>query len=192
MTLFEYISIATSLVLSFSLARTLTSIAPIFAAERRYWVHSVWVLGLVVYHATLFWQLWLYQSVDVWTLAEFVLLLMGPIMLLVSVSLLVPVAAVDDYRAYFESIRGPFYSVLIVMQLQPILLPYVLFDIPFAFHPLLIGPAVFATASFVGLIARSRSVDAVLVVFFTLGIVGGLFAINDHDVLLESLRGMIG
>ena len=53
MTLFEYISVATSLVLSFSLARTLTSCAPIFAADRRDWVHSTWVLGLLVYHATL-------------------------------------------------------------------------------------------------------------------------------------------
>jgi hypothetical protein len=31
MTLFEYISIATSLMLSFSLARTLTNLAPVFA-----------------------------------------------------------------------------------------------------------------------------------------------------------------
>ena len=33
MTLFEIISIATSLILSFSLARTLTNLAPIFATE---------------------------------------------------------------------------------------------------------------------------------------------------------------
>ncbi len=83
MTLFEYISIATSLILSFSLARTLTNFAPIFTSENRYWVHSAWVVGLLVNHAILFWDIWLYQRVEVWTLVEFVLLLMGPIMLLI-------------------------------------------------------------------------------------------------------------
>jgi len=104
MTLFEYISIATSLILSFSLARTLTNFAPIFASEHRYWVHSTWVLGLLVSHAILFWDIWLYQGVEVWTLVEFVLLLMGPIMLFIAASLVVPIGAVPDYRIYFESI----------------------------------------------------------------------------------------
>jgi hypothetical protein len=121
MTLSEYLSVATSLILSFSLARTLTNLAPIIAAGRRYWVHSGWVLALLVYHATLFWQLWLYQSVGDWTLLKFVVLLLGPIMLLIGVSLLVPIETVPDFRAYFESMRGPFYSILIVMQLQPMI-----------------------------------------------------------------------
>ncbi len=128
MTLFEYIAIATSLILSFSLARTLTNFAPIFASEHRYWVHSAWVLGLLLNHASLFWGIWLYQGAEAWTLVEFVLLLMGPIMMLIGASLLVPVGVVPDYRIYFESIRGPFYFVLIAISIQPIPLPYLLFD----------------------------------------------------------------
>ncbi len=190
MTLFEYISIATSLILSFSLARTLTNFAPIFASEHRYWVHSAWVLTLLVSHANLFWQIWLFQGVEVWTLAQFVLRLIGAIMLLIGVSLLVPVAAVPDYRIYFESMRGPFYSVLIVMSVQPIPLPYLLFDI--AFYPLLLSTLFFASAAVVGLVGRKRSIDMVLVCFWILGVIGGLIANNDHEVtraLLESVRG---
>ncbi len=190
MTLFEYISIATSLILSFSLARTLTNLAPIFASERRYWVHTTWVLGLLAYHATLFWQLWLYQGIEDWTLAEFGLFLMGPIVLLVSVSMLVPIEAVPDYRVHFESIRGPFYSVLIAMQIQPALLPYFLFDMPLSAHPLLLGPVVFATAAVVGLVGRRRSIDMFLVCFYVFGVIGGLFTINDHEALMETVRGL--
>ncbi len=191
MTLFEYISIATSLVLSFSLARTLTNFAPIFASENRYWVHSAWAVGLLVNHAILFWDIWLYQGVEVWTLVEFVLLLLGPIMLLIAASLVVPVAAVPDYRIYFESIRGPFYSVLIVGSVQPIPLAYLLFDIPFI-HPLLLSNLIFAAAAVVGLVGRKRSIDMVLVCFMILGVISGLFMKNDPEVaraLMESLRG---
>lgn len=190
MTLFEYISVATSLILSFSLARTLTNLAPIFASERRYWVHSVWVLGLLVYHATLFWQLWLYQGLEDWTLAEFVVLLVGPITLLIGVSLLVPTERVPDFRVYFESMRGPFYSILIVMQLQPMLALYLLFDIPFSVHPTLLSGLIFAAAAVVGLFARKSAIDMVLVCIFVLGIVGGLFTINDHDAMMESVRAL--
>ena len=188
MTLFEYVSIATSLILSFSLARTFSNLAPIFASGRRYWVHSIWVLGLLVYHVSLFWQLWLYQGVEDWTLFKFVLLLLGPIVLLIGVSLLVPVETVSDYRSYFESIRKQFYSVLIVIQLQPIALPFLLFDVPFALHPLVLGGLISALAAGVGLVAQRSLVDAILVCFFTIGVVGGLFTINDHEAMMESMQ----
>ena len=190
MTLFEYIAIATSLILSFSLARTLTNIAPIFAAEHRYWVHSAWVLGLLVSHASLFWQIWLYEDVEAWTLLEFILLLMGPILLLVGASLLVPVEPVSDYQRHFESIRVPYYSVLIALHLQPIPLAHLLFDIPLL-NPLLLSALIITSAAAVGLISRSPPVDKVLVCFWFLAILGGMAASNDHDAtraLMDSLR----
>ncbi len=191
MTLFEYISIATSLILSFSLARALTNLAPIFASEHRYWVHSAWVLVLLVSHASMFWTLWLYQDAEAWTLVEFVLLLVGPLMLLIGASLLVPVGSVPDYRIYFESIRRPFYSVLIVAQLQDVPLAYLLFDIPII-HPLRLSNLILVSAFVVGLMGRKRSIDLVLVCFFILAVISGMYVNNDHEVtraLYESLRG---
>ena len=191
MALFEDISIATSLILSFSLARTLSNLAPIFASGRRYWVHSAWVALLLFNHASLFWQLWLFQAVESWTLVGFLQLLVGPIMLLIAASLLVPVGGVTDYRVYFESIRRPAYSLLIVMQLQQIPLLYFLFDVPFV-NPIHLSTVVVAAAFAVGLIARKPSVDMVLVVLFSLAVGGGVFLANDHEAaleLLESLRG---
>jgi len=190
MTLFEYISIATTLILSFSLARTLTNIAPTFVSSHRYWVHSLWVLGLLVSHASVFWQLWLYQGVEAWTLLGFVLLLMGPILLLIGASLLVPVEPAPDYRIHFESIRVPFYLVLIALHLQPIPLTYLLFDIPLL-NLLLLSNLVIASVAMIGLIARKPPVDMGLVCFWFLALIGGMIANNDHEVtrgLLDSLR----
>ena len=112
----------------------------------------------MVNHAHLFWQIWLYQGVEDWTLVEFVLLLMGPIMLLIGASLLVPVRAVPDYRVYFESIRVPFYAVLIVIHVQPIPLLHLLFDIPLI-NPQVLSNLVIASAGVVGLVGRKRSID---------------------------------
>ena len=188
MTLFEYISIAASLILSFSLAQALSNLTPIFARQRRYWVHSAWVVGLLIYHATLFWQLWLYQGVATWTLIEFLLFLLGPIALLISVSLLIPRQIADDYRVFFEQNRTLFYGVLIVMQLQPIPLIFLAFDLPLSFQPIFISNLVFVAAVVVGLVSARPLVDKVLVSFFLVGIIGGLFTLNDHETMLQLLQ----
>ncbi len=191
MTLFEYISIATSLILSFSLARTLANISPIFTSKHRYWVHSTWVLGLLASHASLFWQIWLYQDAQAWTLLEFILLLLGPIMLLIGASLLVPVGPVADYRTHFESIRTPFYVSLIVLHVQPIPLSYMLFDIPLI-NPLLVSATTLSIAAGIALILRKPAVDKVLVCFWLLAVIGGMVGNNDHAVtraLMGSMQG---
>lgn len=189
MTLFEYLSIATSLILSFSLARTLSNLAPIFASANRYWVHSAWVLLLLLSHVTLFWQLWLYHSASAWTLVEFVLLLTGPIMLLIAASLLVPYGPVPEYRAYFESIRAPAYSVLIVMQIHQIPLLYLLFDVPI-FSPLHLSSLVIISGFVIGLVGRKDSIDKALVSVFILAVLAGLLVTYDHQLTREVLESM--
>ncbi|MCZ6709325.1 MAG: hypothetical protein O7B25_03070, partial [Gammaproteobacteria bacterium] len=72
---------------------------------------------------------------------------------------------------------------------QPIPLPYLLFDIPLI-HPLLLSNLIFTAAAVVGLVGRKRSIDMVLVCFWILGVIGGLFINNDHEAtraLMESL-----
>ena len=94
-----------------------------------------------------------------------------------------------DYRGYFESIRVPFYLVVIVIQIQPIPLVLALYDVPLGSGPLL-SNLIIAFAVGVGLIARKHSIDAVLVCLCCLGIVVGMVASNDHEAtraLIESL-----
>ncbi len=189
MTLFEYISIATSLVLSFSLARTLSNIAPIFLSEHRYWVHSLWVLTLLISHASLFWQIWLFQVVEAWTLLEFVLLLTGPVLLLVGASLLVPLEPVSDYRAYFESIRVPYYLVLVLLNIQTIPLLHLMFDVPLVGRSTA-GPLVVVTSAAIALALRHPLADKVLVCFWFLAGLASLVSNNDPETMRSQLESL--
>ena len=91
-----------------------------------------------------------------------------------------------------ECVEDPLYTVLIAISVQPIPLPYLLFDMPFI-NPLLLSSLIFAAAAVVGLVGRKRSIDMVLVCFWILGAIGGWIANNDHEVtralIMESLRG---
>jgi hypothetical protein len=65
---------------------------------------------------------------------------------------------------------------------------FLLFNVPLGFHPLFLGNIVFTVAAIVGLVARKRSVDMVLVCFFLLGVIGGVFTINDHETIMQSVQ----
>ena len=166
MTHFEYLAIAPSLILSFSLARALSNLAPIFNSKNRYWIHITWVVVLLVNHILIFWSYWLFQANEAWTLAEFVLFLIHPVGLLVVTSLLVPNTEVSDYRTYFESIRIHYYVVWIVIMAADPLLSLVVLEIPIT-HPFNLISVSLVVVFTIGVVARKYSVDSLLVLLVT-------------------------
>ena len=54
MTLFEYITVVVSIVLSFGMIRLLGGLRPALSREGRYWVHVAWV-GIKLLNLLLFW-----------------------------------------------------------------------------------------------------------------------------------------
>jgi len=84
MTLFEYLSVAVSIVLSLSAAQLLSSIRAVLKSERRYWVHTIWIAIALCIHVVLWWEFWEYRDVGDWTLAKFVLVLVNPGLLFVA------------------------------------------------------------------------------------------------------------
>ena len=109
MTPFEYVAIAASLILSFSLARALTNLAPIFVSRERYWVHSIWIVLLLANHLTVFFSTGTHHGVEHWTFGGMCLVLIMPVCMLVVASLVVPSARVEGgYQEYFDSVRVPF------------------------------------------------------------------------------------
>ncbi|MEO0952093.1 MAG: hypothetical protein AAFY44_12300 [Pseudomonadota bacterium] len=112
MTAFEYITIATSLILSFSFARTTSRFAPIFLSNSRYWVHSSWVAILVVNHLVIFFGTATNQPVEAWSFGRVCGVLVLPVCTLIVSSLAVPNnRSVRCYASHFETIRVPFYAV---------------------------------------------------------------------------------
>ena len=66
MTLFEYLAIAFSLVLSFSAMRLVAGLP--YATQRgQYWVHLVFVLSQLLVTVVAFWNLWSFREAT-WTL----------------------------------------------------------------------------------------------------------------------------
>jgi hypothetical protein len=88
-TLFEYISVAFSIVLSLGAASLLRALRPVFAPDRRYWVHATWVVAILFSHAVAWWSLWSFSVVESWTLVTFLLVLLQPGVLYILASLLV-------------------------------------------------------------------------------------------------------
>jgi hypothetical protein len=65
-----------------------------------------------------------------------------------------------------------------------------LFDLPYVIHPPLLSSLIFAVAAVVGLVARKRSIDIALVRFYVLGILGSFVSMNDHETMMETVRGL--
>jgi hypothetical protein len=158
-TQFEYIAIAPSLILSFSLARALANLGPVFSSDYRYWVHSLLVVVLLANHISIFWAYWAFHLKDAWTVLEFIFFLLHPVGLLISTSLLLPNAEVSDYREHFETVRTPYYSVWIVTMAADPLLGFVALEFPIIHWANL--PSAFIVVGFAaGIIYKSRLVDA--------------------------------
>ncbi len=127
MTLFEYISVAFSIVLALGAASLLRSLPSVFSPGRRYWIHATWVVSLLFLHALAWWSLWSYSGVESWTLLTFLLVLLQPGLLYLNTSVLVgeaPESSVswrDRFyrsRRWFFSVRVCYVTVIVLASWQ--------------------------------------------------------------------------
>jgi hypothetical protein len=110
MTLFEYLAIAFSLVLSFAAMRLISGLSYAAQPGRRYWVHLAFVLGHLFFTILVFWNLWNLRDV-IWNLPRFVLALAYPGLVYFTACALIPeqASAVDSWRSYYYSARRRFF-----------------------------------------------------------------------------------
>jgi hypothetical protein len=91
MTLFEYLAVAFSIVLGFSLTHLLGSVRSIFDPDRRYSVHIVFFFFLIFLHPQLWWALWDLHDDAPWNLFTFFYTLGGPGLLYLMSTSAVPI-----------------------------------------------------------------------------------------------------
>ncbi len=130
MTIFEYLSVAVSIVLSLSATQLLLNVRSIFDSATRYWVHIVWVLILLSTHILTWWGLWAYRVVESWTLFTFSLLLVNPGILFVASSTLVNKPSHQNWEEHFYSIRTSFFGFYILIPIGSVFRDWVLLDLP--------------------------------------------------------------
>ena len=76
MTLFEYISVASSIILALALSRVLNGLRSTFLPDRRYLPHATWLVAKLINVIIYWWWLWGYHEVEsYWNIFSFILIL---------------------------------------------------------------------------------------------------------------------
>ena len=135
MTLFEYLSVAFSIVLSLAAVRLLSGASVSFAKAKRYWPHTMWVMFALLTSAMVWWNFWSFESVS-WNFARFLLTLLVPATMYLQAAALVPESPgnVESWREHFFSARVRFFVALAAFFLTIAVVSWVVIDFPL-YHP---------------------------------------------------------
>lgn len=109
---FEFITVAVSIVLGLSIARLLTALPHAWEHNKRYWVHGVWCLVMLSPHFGFWWSIWIYRDVEPWSYQAFVVVLLTPALLYMTVTILCSddPSSVSCWRRYFFERRRLIFS----------------------------------------------------------------------------------
>lgn len=172
MTIFEYLSIAASIVLALALGKLASAIPYVFAKRKFDAVYSVLFISLFLGAMLQWWVVWQLNEYQDWSFAGFMLLMASPIVLFVTTHVLVSEspAEVVSWQAYLSEIHRLFFALLLL----GLLLAYAR---GYYFHGEL--PSLWAAIPFVAVVAGIVRNDralllAVGVIMVTGGILTGL------------------
>jgi hypothetical protein len=164
-TLFEYLSVATSIVLSLSAAQLLTNLRSVLDPSRRYWVHTLWTFFALFVHLIIWWEFWGYRDVASWNLVKFSLMLLNPGILLFCSSTLVHPESETSWDKHYFAVRRSFLGAMGMLPLVSMLRRWAVADLPLlssANFP----EVLFAMLSAAGFVSGNRRVQEALVLIF--------------------------
>ena len=127
MTLFEYLSVAVSILLSMGMVHILSRIKGVLEGGRSYWIHTIHVWLILLLHPVYWWMFWGYRDVA-WTLPFFLLALVPPSMICILATSLVPsdASAIASWRDHYFRIHRSFFALyaafVVVVVAQTVLL----------------------------------------------------------------------
>jgi hypothetical protein len=175
MTIFEYLTVAVSIVLSLGAVRLLDALPAVLDRDRRYWIHAVWIFNILWLHAQFWWAFWSYHSGVSWTYPRFLLALAAPALLYQLTVVLVSseARAVPSWRTYFFNTRSRFFSVLAGWTVIVAAHNIFLLGFPLV-HPIRIAQGILLAICLVGATSAVPRVHAALALLFTSGLVYSL------------------
>lgn len=136
MTIFEYIAVANSLILTLSVVRLIDALPSTFASNRRYWTHAAFVVSAILSCAHYWWASWRFARISSWSQIDFLLFLTPPaILYAVARTLSSPDPnAIASFRDHFFNVRRRFYVLSAAYQFTLGLSGWLTLGIPLA-HP---------------------------------------------------------
>ncbi len=104
MSIFEYLTVAVSIVLALGIGKLTSSIPHVFDARRIDWLHALFFILLFVAHIIVWWRVWLLNTVTSWNILQFTILMGSPLSLYLAATALVSSnpEQVDDWQRYFD------------------------------------------------------------------------------------------
>ena len=131
MTLFEYIAVASSIVISFTVIRLLDALPVASVTGRRDPIHLGWLIWLLWACATLWWASWSYRGVE-WNYPKFLLFLSAPALLFGMVRTLTSTdgASVSSWQEHFERVRRRFFTLFCLYYLALALMTWLILGMP--------------------------------------------------------------
>jgi hypothetical protein len=132
MTLFEYLSVLASIILSLSAAQLLTQVRSVLNPKKQYWIHSLWVFFVLLLHLLIWWEFWGYRDVVSWNIINFGLLLTNPVILFVCSSALVHSDSneIENWLEHFYEARKTIFITLGLLPIASVLRRLILSDLP--------------------------------------------------------------
>jgi hypothetical protein len=105
---FSYLVVLTSIVLGLGVTRLVGGLGHLMQTRKRrrpYWVHTLWMLNLLLAMTIVWWVSYRWRTHEHWTFLLFLWLLLPPIVLYLIASLLFPdqdeIASINDWQTYF-------------------------------------------------------------------------------------------
>lgn len=164
MNLFEYLTVAISIVLSMSIVRSLENFGDVNDPARRDRLHFTWFAVKASQPALLWWTIWGLHDLENWNYAAFLACLAAPVFLFFQITTLTTREPdeVQDWGAHFMACRTRFFAGAMAQALAgPILLVALgLFE---QLPVILGGVAVDLVISIIGIRSESRRVHGALV-----------------------------
>ena len=178
MTLFEYLTVAFSLVYSLAALRLIGGISVAIAPARRYWTHLLMTLALLLMIAGGFWTFWSLRDVS-WTFVGFLVALSVAGLLYYLAAVLIPESpgSVSSWRDHYSAVRRRWYMGWSLWAVVIAVNATVNLGFPLA-HP---SRAIQAASLIVGIVGATSSRDRVheiLAVLLVVGVVGMMLTIG--------------
>ena len=140
-----------------------------------YWLHSLWVLLVIVLHLHMWWSFWALRGVADWNYASFVYVLIGPAALVIASHIIIPdllEGRIDVERHYFDTSRV-FFGILTATAVWAMFLEPIMglrsFFVPFRFMQVA-GIVAFGSCS----ASKNKRLHAAAIVLIVLLLVTGI------------------
>lgn len=175
MTIFEYLAIAYSLVVSFTVLRALSGLQQASSAGGFYWVHLAWICVVLGAAFQYFWGFWAFRNVE-WSQPIFLLVLASPALLYVMACILTPESPsrIDSWRVYFYSVRLRLFLVGLCFQLVSIATLLLVIRLP-PNEPVVIAQTVLLATWIAGAVSSRSSVHIAIVCIAIAVLIAGAF-----------------